>query len=345
MAERASERLLRLLGMIGYLDRNDGVSVEQLAAHFGVTPAQVMADVDTLWMSGTPGYYPHDLIDFDADSYDRGEIRLTESRGMTRPLRLGTREAVTLLAALSAMVADLGPTLDPEHAAVLRSTLGKLTAATGEAANAVDVRLAVDGRPDVVAAVRTALAGGRRLRIRYVNASDVTSERDVDPLRLTTSDERSYLQAWCLRAGDERLFRLDRVLTAEVLDVPADAHPGAGRGATAEFRPDPTGAVVTLHLRSTGRWVAETVPVEEVRNLPDGSFEVDVRVGQPAFLRSLLLQAAQDVLGVRPPEMARDVAERARGALSAYGDLAATAPPAPNSPTAPNAAPDEGPTG
>lgn len=131
VAERASERLLRLLGMIGYLDRHDGVPVDQLAEHFGVSSSQVMADVDTLWMSGTPGYYPHDLIDFDADSYDRGEIRLTESRGMTQPLRLGTREAVTLLAALSAMVADLGPTLEPEHAAVLRSALDKLAAATG----------------------------------------------------------------------------------------------------------------------------------------------------------------------------------------------------------------------
>ncbi|MBD3777792.1 MAG: WYL domain-containing protein [Micrococcales bacterium] len=325
MAERASERLLRLLGMIGYLDRHDGVPVDQLAEHFGVSSSQVMADVDTLWMSGTPGYYPHDLIDFDADSYDRGEIRLTESRGMTQPLRLGTREAVTLLAALSAMVADLGPTLEPEHAAVLRSALDKLAAATGEAANAVDVRLAVDGLPEVVAAIRTALARGRRLRIRYVNASDVTSDRDVDPLRLTTSDERSYLQAWCLRAGDERLFRLDRVIGAEVLDVPADPHPGAGRGATAEFRPDPTGDVVTLHLRSTGRWVAETVPVEEVRNLADGSFEVDVRVVQPAFLRNLLLQAADDLLGVRPPEVARDVAARATEALAAYGPLAGAA--------------------
>lgn len=323
MAERAGERLLRLLGMIGYLDRNDGVPVDQLAGHFGVSTSQVMADIDTLWMSGTPGYYPHDLIDFDADSYDRGEIRLTNARGMTPPLRLGTREAVTLLAALSAMVADLGPTLDPERAAVLRSTLGKLTAATGEAANAVDVRLAVDGRPDVVAAIRTALAERRRLRIRYVNAADTTSDRDVDPLRLMTSDERSYLQAWCLRAGDERLFRLDRVLAAEVLDVPADAHPGAGRGATAEFHPNPTSNVVTLHLRSQGRWVAESVPVEAVRNLPDGSFEVDVRVAQPAWLRALLLQAADDLLAVRPPEVAHDVAELARSALAAYGALAA----------------------
>ncbi|HEY0217492.1 MAG TPA: WYL domain-containing protein [Cellulomonas sp.] len=322
MAERASERLLRLLGMIGYLDRNEGVSVAQLAEHFGVPTAQVVADVDTLWMSGTPGYYPHDLIDFDADSYDRGVIRLTEARGMTRPLRLGTREAVTLVAALSAMVADLGPTLDPERAEVLRSALAKLTAATGEASSAVDVRLAVDGRPDVVAAIRTALVERRRLRIRYVNASDVTSDRDVDPLRLMTSDERSYLQAWCHRAGDERLFRLDRVVAAEVLDVPVDAHPGAGRGATAQFRPDAASDVVTLHLRSTGRWVAESVPVEEVRNLDDGSFEVDVRVDQPAFLRRLVLQAADDLVAVRPPEVAHDVAERARAALASYGEPA-----------------------
>ncbi len=318
MAERASERLVRLLGMIGYLDRNAGVPVEQLAAHFGVTTAQVMADVDTLWMSGTPGYYPHDLIDFDADSYDRGEIRLTESRGMTRPLRLGTREAVTLLAALRAMVADLGPSLDAERTAVLTSALGKLTEATGEATAAVDVRLAVDGLPHVVTAIGTALRTRRRLRIRYVNASDVAGERDVDPVRLVTGDERSYLLGWCLRAQDERLFRLDRVLEAHVLDVPAEDHPGAGGPEAIDYRPE--GTVATLHLRSPGRWVAESVPVEDVRNLPDGSFEVDVRVSQPAWLRHLVLQAADDLVAVRPAEVARDVAAHARAALAAYGE-------------------------
>ncbi|WP_263121244.1 WYL domain-containing protein [Cellulomonas sp. RIT-PI-Y] len=321
MAERASERLLRLIGMIGYLDRHEGVPVDRVAEHFGVSAAQVMADVDTLWMSGTPGYYPEDLIDFDADSYDRGVLRLVEARGMTQPLRLSTREAVTLVAALTAMVADLAPTLDAAQADVLRSALAKLTDATGEAAQAVDVRLAVDGRPEVVAAVRRALAEGRRLRIRYVNASDVAGERDVDPLRLTTSDERSYLQAWCHRAGGERLFRLDRIVAATVLDVAAEPHPGAGRGATVQFRPDPGGDRVTLHLRSTGRWVAETVPVEEVRNLPDGSFEVDLLVEQPAFVQALVLRAGQDLVDVRPPEVAAAVAGVARAALAAYGPM------------------------
>ena len=85
---------------------------------------------------------------------------------MTRPLRLGTREAVVLVAALRAMAAALGPSLDPERARVLGSALEKLTAATGEAAAAVDVRLAVDGSPAVVAAIGTALQTGRRLRLR-----------------------------------------------------------------------------------------------------------------------------------------------------------------------------------
>lgn len=319
MAERASERLLRLLGMITYLDRHAGVPVEQVAAHFGVTPRQVIDDVDTLWMTGTPGYYPHDLIDFDAASYEEGVVRLTEARGMTRPLRLGTREAVALVAALRAMREALDPSLDAERAQVLASALEKLTAATGEAAAGVDVRLAVDGAPQVVAAIGSALQQGRRLWMRYVNASDVASEREVDPVRLVTSDERSYLLAWCLRAGGERLFRVDRIVAARVLDAPAEPHVVSDRAT--EFRPDRSGGLVTLVVGSRARWIAESVPVEAVRNHPDGSFEVDLRVANVAWLRHLVLSAAEDVIEVRPPEVAAAVADMARAALDAYGPL------------------------
>ncbi|KQR16163.1 YafY family protein [Cellulomonas sp. Leaf334] len=318
MAERASDRLLRMLGMITYLDRHEGVPVEAIAEQFGVTTRQVMDDIDTLWVTGTPGYYPHDLIDFDAASYEQGVVRLTESRGMTRPLRLGAREAVALVAALRAVDAALGDAMDPERAQVLRSALAKLTAATGDAAAAVDVQLAVDAAPDVAAAVATALRHGRRLHLRYVNASDVTTERDVDPLRLVTDDERSYLLAWCLLVDGERLFRVDRVLSAEVLDTDAEDHE-VPAGAEV-FSPGPEGELVTLHLTSQARWVAETTPVDAVRNLEDGTFEMDVRVVQHAWLRHLVLQVADDVLEIRPARIAQEVAAAARSALRAYGE-------------------------
>jgi proteasome accessory factor C len=320
MAERASERLLRLLGLVAYLDRHEDVPVDTLAAQFGVKPEQIWADVDTLWVTGTPGYLPYDLIDFDATAYEEGVVRLVEARGLTRPLRLGGREAVALVAALRAMAAALAPSLDDEQAAVLHSALAKVTAATGDAAAAVDIEIPAAASPAIAQAIGDAVTRRRRLRLRYVDARDVTTDREVDPIRLVTEDDRSYLLAWCRASHGERLFRVDRVVGAAVLDVPAEDHDvpaGAGVFVPAE------GDLVTLHLASTGRWVAETSPAEAVRDLADGSFEVDVRVVQPAWLRHVLLQAADAVVSVTPPAVAADAAAFARQALAAYGPLSA----------------------
>ncbi|GIG39855.1 helix-turn-helix transcriptional regulator [Cellulomonas phragmiteti] len=320
MPERASDRLVRMLGMIAYLERHDDVPVEQVAAQFGVTPEQVMADVDTLWVTGTPGYLPDDLIDFDASSYEQGVVRLTEGRGMTRPLRLGPREGVALLAALRSLAA-LRPALDAQSAAALDSALAKVQAATGDAAAGVPVEvvLQVDATPAVAAAIGTALAGRRRLRLRYVDASDVLSERDVDPVRLVSQDEHSYLLAWSLAADAERKFRVDRIVEATVLADAASEHPVSDDADG--FHPDASGELVTVRLAGRARWVAESVPVESTRELPDGAFEVDLRVVQPSWLRHLLLQVAEEVLDVRPPHVAQDTATAARAALEAYAPL------------------------
>jgi proteasome accessory factor C len=327
MAERTPDRVVRLLGMVAYLDRHPGVPVEQLAEHFGVTPEQVLLDVDTLWMSGTPGYWPDDLIDFDAGSLDSGIIRLTQSRGLTHALRLGTREAVALVAALRALNESVGPALDGAQREVLTSTLATLTAATGEAAATVDVHLTVDARPEVLERVTAALAQGRQLHLTYVNAADETSERDVDPWQLLTGDDRSYLQAWCHGVGGERLFRLDRIIGAQVLRTPVE-HPPSGAGEPPTFRPDDAHERVRIDLDGSARWVAEQLPVDEVTELPDGGLRVSLRVASPDWLRQLLLRVARDVRAVDPSEVGVGAAEAARRGLAAYDDVDARGRPA-----------------
>ena len=325
MAERAADRVLRLIGMVAYLDAHGEATVDDLAARFGVRQEQVLADVDTLWLSGTPGYQPEDLIDFDGFGLDRGLVRLTQARGMTRPLRLGVREAVVLVAAMRALAEDLGPALDDARRAVLTSALAKLTRlTTGLTTEAqtptVAVDLGVRARADVSAAVSTAMTQGRRLRLRYVNAADRTSVRDVDPVRLVADAGTGYLLGWCLAADAERLFRLDRVLDAQVLDEPADAHDVPADAD--RFVPDGS-TLVTVRLASRARRVAETAQVAAVRNLDDGSFEVDLPVVSSAWLEHLLLGVADDVLAVHPPRVAQQVAATARAALAAYEQLAA----------------------
>jgi len=314
--ERAADRVARLIGMVAHLDTYGEATLDDLAQQFGVGQDQVLADIGTLWLSGTPGYQPDDLIDFDAFGLDRGVVRLTQARGMTRPLRLGAREAVVLVAAVRALADGLGPALDDARRAVLASALAKLTALTTEpGTTAVDVDLTV---PGAAAAVSQALASGRRLRLRYVNAADRTSVREVDPVRLVADGGTGYLLGWCLAADAERLFRLDRVLDAQVLDVPAGAH-DVPEDAD-QFVPD--GAVVTVHLASRARRVAETAPVAAVRNFDDGSFEVDLPVVSTPWLEHLLLGVADDVLAVRPSQVATQVAATARAALRAYDELA-----------------------
>lgn len=318
MAERADDRLVRLLGIVAYLDGAGPVPVGELARHFGVSERQVLEDVDALWVSGTPGYWPDDLIDFDADSIERGVVRLTEARGMTRPLRLGTREAVALVAALRAMRETGAVQADPERARVVESVLTKLTDATGEAAAALDVRLAPEGDPQVVSTIASALAAGHRLRIRYVTAADEASDREIDPVSLHTQDEHAYLLAWCHRAQGRRTFRVDRILDAVELDTPVQAH---DVDPDVDFTPAGDAPLATLVLASQARTVAEQVPVESVRDLPDGAFEVRLRVTNPVWLRQLLLARARHVRSVEPASVADDVRETAGAALAAYARL------------------------
>ena len=324
MAERADDRLVRLLGLVAYLDGHGPVPVTDLAERFGVTEQQIRDDVDQLWVTGTPGYWPDDLIDFDADAVERGVVHLTNARGLTRPLRLGTREAVALVAALRALLDSPPVQADPTRAALVRSALTKLTAATGEAASAVDVRLGHDGDPAVVAAVTTAVAQGRRLRIRYVNAADVVGEREVDPARVLTQDGAGYLLAWCRRAAGRRTFRLDRILEASVLSEPVDAvlvakvDGDVDVARSAARATDGEAPEVTVTFAPQARWLAEEVSSEAVTELGDGTFALRLRVTNPAWLRSVLLAAAPSVLAVDPPEVAAEVAQAARHALDAY---------------------------
>lgn len=320
MAERTGERLVRLLGIVTYLDAggtHPQVTIDELARQFAVTPEQIVRDIDKLWVTGTPGYFPDDLIDFNAD-FEAGVVTLTQDRGISRPLRLGTREAVALIAALRAMREALSDALDPERARIIASALEKLTAASGEAAaQALDVRLAGAGDAGVATAVGQALTAGRQLQIRYVTASDVDSERVVDPLRVRTEDESSYLVAWCTRAQDLRTFRIDRILDARVLET--DAAPHEGAPAEAPFVPGPDGALARIVFESPARWIAEQIPVEEVEELPDGAFAVRLRVTNPSWLRRVLLQNAAHVREVSPAATRADLGAAAEAALAAYG--------------------------
>ena len=326
-----SDQLARLLALPAWVADNPGVSVEAAAEHFGVSPAVLERDVNTLWVSGLPGGLHGDLVDFDASDFDAGRLRLAEPLGLDHPVRLTRQEAISLLMALT-VLADLLAD-DGASAPVLVSTqqtlADLLTAdASVDAADAqaepsaglVSERSALAGRTaEVLGAVRSALRDKRRLHVTYVSATDTLSERDIDPIALESDGSHMTLVAWCLSARAERSFRLDRIESARVLDVPAVRHRTSRRKNQPESdRPAGERPRATLTLRPSGRWLTEQIPCVSREEGADGRLRAVVEGRDRAWLIGLVLSAGYHLIAVEPADLAQDAAVAAKRALTSY---------------------------
>ena len=321
MSRTAKSQVERLLALVPYLHERGGVRIDQVARDFGVTAQQVQEDLGVLWFCGLPGAMPDDLIDVDMEALEgEGVVHVDNTEFLSRPLRLDTHQALALIVALRTLrdVAGSG-----ERDAIDRA-LVKLENAAGDAAalvNQVEVR--IDGADrEVTDTVSAALNNKHRLRLSYfVPARDETTHRDVDPMRLVVAEGHTYLEAWCHRTEDTRMFRLDRVTAAEELDVPAEPPAEALPRDLSEglFQPAPDDMLATLELAPQARWVADYYPHEGAEDLPDGGLRLRLRVSDPAWLVRLTLRLGGLARVAIPSEVAERVRREAERALQAYG--------------------------
>lgn len=220
----AKNQVSRLLALVPYVHAHGDVRVDEAAAALGVTPRQLIGDLKVLFMCGRPGGYPDDLIDVDLDALQNpggdGVIRVSNADYLARPLRLTPTEATALIVALRAVRNASGEA----GGDVVDRTLAKLEAAAAAVPGGPQLDLAPAEEPAAEptrALLADAIARGRQVRLSYyVPTRDEESERVVDPHRLFERDGSAYLHGWCHRAGAVRVFRLDRIHEAAVLDTP-----------------------------------------------------------------------------------------------------------------------------
>jgi len=314
----STEQLPRLLSLVPYLLTRPGARLADVARTFGVSEEQIARDLELVYMCGLPGYFPGDLIEVDITA--SGRITVSNADSIGRPLRLFRDEALPLIVGLR-MLADL-PGLQDRDA--VDSALAKLEDAAGEASVGSPIAVDIEPRsssPEIQAVVHRALAEKRRLHLSYyVPARDETTERDVDPMRLSVVEGRVYLEGWCRLAEAVRLFRVDRITAATMLNVasapPADAQPrdlDAGL-----FQAGPDDIRVVIDLQSAGRWVPEYYPCESVEPRADGGAQVVLRTPDNRWVRRLALRLGSQGRVVEPADLVAAVAADAQLALDAY---------------------------
>jgi proteasome accessory factor C len=290
------------LGLVTHLEEHGEATFDDLAAHFGVSRDTIRDDIDTLWVSGLPGYGMTDLLDFDGFAYDQGIARLTNSLGV-RQVRLAPAEAVALMGALASIIASGAAPGAAEGA------LEALRVAV-EGAAAVTVVSGAKADSGVAEALRTAVSGSFAVEVVYVDAQDRRTERVIEPHRLVAIDGVGYVECFCRRAGDMRTLRLDRIEKAIGTTEPATAPRRAPEGFVLEPQYQ---ATITMLL--AGRWAFEDLPGVTIKGNSD-SVRVSFGVANPDVVVARLLAVAPHLKRVEPPAL-RERLERAADAVLA----------------------------
>ena len=212
----------RLVSLVLLLRQRGRMTADQLARELEVSTRTVLRDIEALSTAGVPVY---------ADRGRHGGYTLLP--GFRTDLTwLNHDEALALLTAgseRSEKVFGLGAPL----ASALRKVLDALPEGHQRRLGDATKRLLVEPETDllsrraptedladgVMREVRLAVLTGRQLRFTYAAPDDAPRSRTVDPIGLVTVRGRTYLLA--MRAGDERTYRLSRMLRAEALPEPA----------------------------------------------------------------------------------------------------------------------------
>jgi proteasome accessory factor C len=298
---RVGRRLRRILVLLPYAIRHPGVSVDELSRKFGVKKQDLVSDLNLVFLCGLPGYGPGDLIDVTVEE-DRVFVRMADY--FSAPLRLTPAEAVALYAGAAAMT-DLP---DMAEADALRRALDKLGRALGSAAGRDGPPIQVttsSGATTHLQTLRDALLQKRQVRLEYFSASrGELTERSVDPWGLFTALGRWYLIALDHLSEEERMFRVDRVRSAEVLDDAADVPDefDADRYRGAFVHREQEGPHMEIEVSpAVARWFEEYYPVAETRTLPDSWQAVKLAYSGERWAATLLLQLGGDVRNIRPP--------------------------------------------
>ena len=311
----SAERLRRLLALVPYVATRRVVGLAETATTFGMTERELIDDLNLAWCVELRAPEPYCPIDL---SYEDGEISISQAESIARPLRLAADEASALLVALR-MLAEAGG--DGDAVARLIAKIESAAGAAGAASSQVSIQIDHPNARRTAATLNGALTAGKRVHLRhYAQKRDEVTERDVDPMRLLVVEGRTYLEGWCRRAEGVRLFRLDRVLSVDVLDVPAEV-PETAEPVDVDaglFTASPSDILAELELGPAARWIAESYPCETVTELADGWLRVGLRTPDTAWLRRFALRFGEDFRVLAPADLADEVRAAATAALAQY---------------------------
>ncbi len=313
----ASERMTRLLAVIPWVVQQQGAPLDEIVARFDYPRSQLVEDLTgVVFFVGVHPFTPDSMIEVDISD---DEVQISYADWFSRPLRLTPSEGARLLTAGHSLLSDqFSPEADNEEAGPLLRALTKLSMALGEAADqAVEVRLGDAGRETLVP-LRSAVSRQEQVDIEYyAYGRDELTQRIVEPSRVFSDNGNWYLDAWCHRAGAQRVFRVDRIRSVRLTGTDVEHQPTDASGIFTPGRDDPR---VVLRLQPDSAWVVEQYPTESVATDDAGLVTVSMAVSAVGWLERLMLRLgpSAEIVAIDAPLSPDLVSKAANRVLERY---------------------------
>ena len=316
----------RLLALVQWVKTHPGQSFDSLASHFGVSSQQIRKDIDSLSLAGAD-HVPCQGLDFDFADLREGKVTLSNAGGLANQLYLDELDREVLAFALAALEAGPWQSYARQLNQLLQlspNTPGAAeleTAASAETKNlAGPMNTALS---QVFATVLEALMTGRALKLSYVDAAGISSQRNVDPWWLVSDGARLTLVGYCHGARAKRRFRLERIsalsLGGQVRKGAPEPNTSADKRRRARGQSwGRTAKTATLRIRPSGIWLTQVASPKQVIYNQDGTITVEIIGRSQAWLESVVLRASGELVAVEPATLLEKVSVRAAKARANY---------------------------
>jgi proteasome accessory factor C len=234
-------------------------------------------------------------------------------RGFRRPVRLSPVQGRAALLALDLVSGAADP-------GILHRLREKVREAVGE--EVPEVASGGRGRTDsaVSEAIEHARSEKRVLEIRYPSGDEVKA-RPIEPALMSNIEGAWYLNAHCRYADDARLFRLDRILSARVLDEHFEERPDMEmktRFEDIDPRRYAAKKAVIRFSSAIARWMEERPELDLVEEHPGGSADYILHYTDEAWAAKRVMQYLGEAVVVEPEELREEVRRRAEELLARH---------------------------
>jgi proteasome accessory factor C len=316
MSETAATQLRRLLHVIPRIADGEDHSIAEIAKTADADIRVLMSDLESLASRyDVPGGFVEGV-----QILVEGRYVAVISDHLRRPMRLTMSELCTLELGLAILRTSRAPDeLAPIDRALkrLRETITKLPS-NDRHEGIRHAELAAAGNTAGLATIRSALAMHRKVRTRYRSgAKPESSERVIAPYSLAFANGMWYVVAYCDRSEGIRVFRMDRVESAERLAETFDPPQASLVDAVLKdgpFHTDKPDRMTVRYSPKVARWIAE----REGKSLAaDGSLTTDRPLADTAWGVRHVLQYGSEAEVLEPEWMRAEIVARLRAMAEA----------------------------